>query len=153
MTSGSYAARRVRRRRFASRSAYSANKCRSAISAHWFHLAASRPHVALLSVDLAILAMAWQSAAIFRNVSGVVITHAPRCRGETEKRLKGSRCAELLYGPCGTPRLPGAAVHHNRRQKERLAEERAAKPGGLDLAGGLDRLERKLPVLTAGRGV
>ena len=135
--------------RFGSRSAYSANKCRSAISAHWFHLAASRPHVALLSVDLAILAMAWQSAAMFRNVSGVVIAHAPQYRGATEKRIKGSRCAELLYGPgdCsdGTPRRsawrglgegsPQALIDPRKpfinivaRRRNWQNEERAAKP-------------------------
>jgi hypothetical protein len=75
----------VRRLRFASRSAYSANKCRSAISAHWFHLAASCPHVALLSVDLAILAIAWQSAAKFRKVSGVVITMVPNIGAQRRK--------------------------------------------------------------------
>ena len=156
----------MRRLRFASRSAYAVNKCRSAISAHWFHLAASRPHVALLSVDLAILAMARQSAAMLRSVSGVVITHAPRYRGATEKRLKGSRCAELLYGPCdcsdGTPKRSGwrglrrscdprkPFIDIVARRSDWQNEERAAKPGGLGLAGGLDRLEHQLPVLTAG---
>src|SRR6516164_9965524 len=121
MTSASYAVRRVRRLRFVSRSAYSANKCRSAISAHWFHLAASCPHVALLLVDLAILAIAWQSAAKFRNVSGVVIVHAPQCWSATEKRPKGSRCAELLYGLCdcnaGTPRRPPRQSVRNDQNK------------------------------------
>jgi hypothetical protein len=39
------------------------------------------------------------------------------------------------------------------RRSDWQNEERAAKPGGLGLAGGLDRLERQLPVLTAGWGV
>jgi hypothetical protein len=39
------------------------------------------------------------------------------------------------------------------RRSDWQNEERAAKPGGLGLAGGLDRLERQFPVLTAGEGV
>jgi hypothetical protein len=70
--------------RFTFRSLYAANKWRSAVSAHWFHLDASRPHVALLSGDLATLAIAWQFAAKLRNVSGVVISHTPN--NETQRR-------------------------------------------------------------------
>jgi hypothetical protein len=77
---------------------------------------------------------------------------------------------KLLYGLCdcnaGTPRRsswrglgeasPQALKIDPRkpfidivaRRSDWQNEERAAKPGGLGLAGGLDRLERQLPVLT-----
>ena len=47
--------------------------------------------------------------------------HAPQCWSATEKRPKGSRCAELLYGLCdcnaGTPRRPPRQSVRNDQNK------------------------------------
>jgi hypothetical protein len=53
----------------------------------------------------------------------------------------------------GPDRSAEAVIKIVARRSDWQNEERAVKPGGLELAGGLDRLERPLPVLTAGWGV